>query len=637
MFKNAVRFLSLILCAALLFSPCAVSASADGETDQAACDHDFQIIPEGRSWITHVEECVKCHARKNVPCVESTHLQRRGSCLNTWYCACGNAARDAFSEHNFTAWVTDGSTHTRRCTNPGCEVVESGSHDFVPSTDCTVPVYCSVCGLPNGTTLFSEHAWSAWTDTGSGTHYRRCTHGGCTVRETAAHVPTTAEDDIVCAECGAVIDEGAAEHTWSQWTSTGDGGHVRHCLDAGCSVAQSTNHHIGTDASCVSPAVCADCGAYYGSKDPGRHTGGTEVRDSVSAGPGTDGYTGDTYCLGCGQLLKRGETIPAQEEDHVHGFDSFNHDSVRHWHECLCGAKEDEEAHTFEDGRCVVCGVEDPSFKPHTHTYGEEYGSDQYEHWVSCVECGARQTEAHSVGEWTQGLLGHTGVCSVCGSTASGLHTYQNGSCTVCGAKDPDAGSGGGTYTIRADTEIIDVTPDTPYADSIQKMLDLKLMVGVSEDSFAPEASFTRSQLVVLMYRIAGNPETRAENPFTDVAEGVWYSDAAAWAAEQKVVSGIGDDRFDPDGLINAQMMAKVLYNYAERLGLSTEVSADALSGITDLDEVDPWARTAVNWAVSAGILVPENGKLHPTSTIDRATVARIMDLFLVSAQGKKS
>ncbi len=78
------------------------------------------------------------------------------------------------------------------------------------------------------------------------------------------------------------------------------------------------NHTFGewetvTAATChttgLSRRTCA-CGAADEKeleKDPAAHDGGTEVRGLSPATCTEDGYTGDTYCLGCGALLVSGE------------------------------------------------------------------------------------------------------------------------------------------------------------------------------------------------------------------------------------------------------------------------------------------------------------------------------------------
>ena len=69
--------------------------------------------------------------------------------------------------------------------------------------------------------------------------------------------------------------------------------------------------HTGGTATCHSKAVCTLCGEEYGEFDANNHDGGTEVRDAVAATETEDGYTGDTYCLGCGAKIATGEVIPA--------------------------------------------------------------------------------------------------------------------------------------------------------------------------------------------------------------------------------------------------------------------------------------------------------------------------------------
>ena len=46
---------------------------------------------------------------------------------------------------------------------------------------------------------------------------------------------------------------------------------------------------------------------------PAAHTGGTEIRNAVAAGEYEDGYSGDTYCLGCGTVIAVGSVLPHTE------------------------------------------------------------------------------------------------------------------------------------------------------------------------------------------------------------------------------------------------------------------------------------------------------------------------------------
>lgn len=87
------------------------------------------------------------------------------------------------------------------------------------------------------------------------------------------------------------------------------------CNDCGTMISGSADKlpladHAGGTATCKAGAACAACGAVYTSPDYGNHTGGTELRGASEPTDAADGYTGDTYCLGCGTKLADGEVIP---------------------------------------------------------------------------------------------------------------------------------------------------------------------------------------------------------------------------------------------------------------------------------------------------------------------------------------
>ena len=63
--------------------------------------------------------------------------------------------------------------------------------------------------------------------------------------------------------------------------------------------------------------ACSGCGAVISGSndplplDPDNHVGeGTEIRDAIKATDHSTGYSGDTYCLGCGEKIADGEITP---------------------------------------------------------------------------------------------------------------------------------------------------------------------------------------------------------------------------------------------------------------------------------------------------------------------------------------
>ena len=73
---------------------------------------------------------------------------------------------------------------------------------------------------------------------------------------------------------------------------------------------EATGHSGGT-ATCHTKAKCEICGEEYGELDAKNHDGETEIRDAKKATCTEEGYTGDTYCKGCDELLESGEAIEA--------------------------------------------------------------------------------------------------------------------------------------------------------------------------------------------------------------------------------------------------------------------------------------------------------------------------------------
>ncbi|MBQ4564496.1 MAG: hypothetical protein IJA58_08435, partial [Lachnospiraceae bacterium] len=83
----------------------------------------------------------------------------------------------------------------------------------------------------------------------------------------------------------------------------------RWCEDCLYAETRNAQHvHSYSKATCVAPSTCS-CGNTTGKKDPSNHTGGTEIKNAVSATVDKEGYTGDTYCKGCGEKIADGKPI----------------------------------------------------------------------------------------------------------------------------------------------------------------------------------------------------------------------------------------------------------------------------------------------------------------------------------------
>ncbi len=93
-----------------------------------------------------------------------------------------------------------------------------------------------------------------------------------------------------------------------------------------------------------------------------------------------------------------------------------------------------------------------------------------------------------------------------------------------------------------------DVSPDRFYYAPVLWAYENKIATGVAPNRFAPEKVCTRGQIVTFLWRNAGCPAPQSlENPFVDVDPNSYCYEAVLWAVEQGITNGISENRFGPD------------------------------------------------------------------------------------------
>lgn len=174
-----------------------------------------------------------------------------------------------------------------------------------------------------------------------------------------------------------------------------------------------------------------------------------------------------------------------------------------------------------------------------------------------------------------------------------------------------------------------DVDAGDWFAEAVNYVTLTGRMNGTGE-GFSPNNNLTRAQMATVLYRMAGEPEGTIENPFTDVADGQWYTDAVVWAAETGITVGTSADTFNPNDNVTREQMATFLYRFAEYESLDPiEITGD-LSAFPDADEVAGFATEAMTWAVGQKIIAGVDGNLAPDGTATRAQVATVLMRYTV-------
>ena len=94
----------------------------------------------------------------------------------------------------------------------------------------------------------------------------------------------------------------------------------------------------------------------------------------------------------------------------------------------------------------------------------------------------------------------------------------------------------------------VDVATGSYYEDAVDWAVENGITKGTDDTHFSPDGICTRAQAVTFLWRTAGSPkpETRAM-PFTDVPVGSYYYDAVLWAVENGITKGTSDNTFSPN------------------------------------------------------------------------------------------
>lgn len=354
-------------------------------------------------------------------------------------------------------------------------------------------------------------------------------------------------------------------------------------------------------------------------------------------------------------------------------------------HLCSCGDKREDSytpplGHSYKDGICVRCGILDPNKDiPHKHdfipivtkptcltegftTYTCSCGECYTKDYVSAVGHKTQLQNAKAVGCLTGGYTGDE-ICTVCGkgfkqgsvifalghdpqsvrvkaptcteggytgdlictrcgdmtqtgkTVAAAGHKFFGGVCSVCGAKGAEAVP-----------EFDDVKPGAFYFDAVQWAVENGITNGTGKNTFSPNNVCSRYQIVMFLWRAAGQPEAKAAVSFADVKPGDIFYEAVQWAVERGITKGTSSTSFSPYAPCTRGQIVTFLCRSA---------GSPKVSGACNFSDVSSgsFCHDAVIWASSEGITNGTSaGRFSPNEGCTRAQVVT----FLYRASGGK-
>lgn len=162
----------------------------------------------------------------------------------------------------------------------------------------------------------------------------------------------------------------------------------------------------------------------------------------------------------------------------------------------------------------------------------------------------------------------------------------------------------------------------------IEKLAAARLVDGVDDTSFRPDADMTRAQFVTLLTKALQLQSRNTAAKFRDVTADAWYNKSVYAAHEANIVSGVSETDFAPDAPITREQMAVMMVNaYLHATGkkLSDLVVTQEVK-YSDEGSISDWARAYVRAASGLGLVNgTDAGSFAPADRSTRAQAAVVL------------
>lgn len=172
-----------------------------------------------------------------------------------------------------------------------------------------------------------------------------------------------------------------------------------------------------------------------------------------------------------------------------------------------------------------------------------------------------------------------------------------------------------------------DVEAERWSKDAIDFVIQRGIFSGNGDGTFRPSEPLSRGMAAQIFYNLAGRPAAGSKTSFADSDKFLWFEDAISWAAEKGLINGLPGGIYDPDGSITREQAAAILYRFASACGYDTKARAELI--FLDAGSVRSYSYDALSWAVAAGLINGDNGRLLPDEPLTREQMAVVMMRFI--------
>ncbi len=185
-----------------------------------------------------------------------------------------------------------------------------------------------------------------------------------------------------------------------------------------------------------------------------------------------------------------------------------------------------------------------------------------------------------------------------------------------------------------------DVPQDAWYYPVVREAYETGITNGTTRTTFEPEATVTREQFLVMLFRAADvrldwihqvvsdpSGEFFSAMGFADVSKDAWYADAVYCAWGTEVTKGVDDTHFGVGQPITREQMATMAERFMEgRFHVALKAAEHPAAAFSDTDQVSDWAKDAVEAMRVSGVMQgDEQQRFLPQSHATRAEATAVI------------
>ncbi|QHI71018.1 S-layer homology domain-containing protein [Aminipila terrae] len=165
---------------------------------------------------------------------------------------------------------------------------------------------------------------------------------------------------------------------------------------------------------------------------------------------------------------------------------------------------------------------------------------------------------------------------------------------------------------------------------SIDFVTEREIFIGKTQDQFGPNEGMTRAMFVTAIGRLYERSygSILSKSNFSDVNPNEYYAKYVAWANNNGIIKGIGENQFAPTKKVTREQMAVMMFNFAKFLK-KADVTDSSLV-YADSASISSWAMDGTKYCQETNVITGREGdRFIPQGNATRAEVAAVIERFV--------